>query len=153
MIAHAAARGTPDAGTRTVAADLTDPARTLHAIDTTGLVDWDRPVGILLVAVLHFVDADTAPALVEAYTDRLAPGWMVAISCLQREGSGPEVVRVLTELYSRTPTPVVFRTRTQITRLARGLDLLAPGIQDITRWRTHGTPGPVRVAGLVGRKP
>jgi O-methyltransferase involved in polyketide biosynthesis len=153
VIAHTAARGTPDERTRTVAADLRDPARTCHAVDTTGLIDWDRPVGVLLVAVLHFVDAETGPPLITAYTCRLAPGSLIAISCLQHEGSDPHALQVLEELYSRTPTPVTFRTRPQITDLAAGLDLLAPGVQDITRWRTQDNPGPVRVAGLVGRKP
>jgi O-methyltransferase involved in polyketide biosynthesis len=153
VICHAAALGTPDEHTRTLAADLRDPTRTCHAVDSTGLIDWDRPVGVLLIAVLHFVDAEAGRALIAAYADRLAPGSLIAISCLQREDSDPHALQVLEDLYSRTGTPVTIRTRTQITDLADGLDLLTPGIQDITRWRSRGGPGPVRVAGLVGRKP
>ena len=152
VLAHNTAR-TRDALTRTVLADLTDPDEVHRAVRDTGLLDPDRPVGLLLIAVLHFVDHDPSVALMRRYLRTLPSGSAVALSCLQQEGTDPTALRHLQEVYSRTRTPVTFRTRPQIEHLVHGLNLARPGITDITRWRARGRPGTLRVAAALGHVP
>jgi O-methyltransferase involved in polyketide biosynthesis len=152
VFVHNAAR-TCDPLTRTVLADLTDPDEVHRTVRDTGLFDLDRPVGLLLIAVLHFVDHDPSVSLIRRYRRYLPPGSAVALSCQQKEGTDPTALRCLQEVYSRTRTPVIFRTRSQIEQLTHGLNLARPGITDITRWRTRGKPGSLRVAAALGHVP
>lgn len=56
------------------AADLRRPKEILANPEITGLLDLDRPVALLLVAVLHFVeDADDPRAAVAELRESLAP--------------------------------------------------------------------------------
>jgi hypothetical protein len=152
VLVHNAARAC-DALARTLRADLTDPDEVHRAVQGTGLFDPDRPVGVLLIAVLHFVDHDRSVPLIRQYLRDLPTGSAVALSCLQREGTDPTALRRLQEVYSRTRTPVAFRTRSQIEHLTCGLNLARPGITDITQWRAHGRPGTLRVAAALGHLP
>src|SRR5215475_2184756 len=59
VLAHANALLAGDARTAVVPGDVRDPAGILRGAEVTGLVDFARPVCLLLVAILHFVpDAD-----------------------------------------------------------------------------------------------
>ncbi|WP_162795370.1 SAM-dependent methyltransferase, partial [Nonomuraea lactucae] len=56
-----------------VQADLLDPAAVLER--ASALLDLSRPVGVLLISILHFVpDADRPHAAVAELRDALAPG-------------------------------------------------------------------------------
>ena len=70
--------------TRAVRGDLTRPGEVLAAAEGTGLVDFARPVAVLLGAVLHHVPDEADPAgCVAAYRDAVAPGSCLVISHAQ----------------------------------------------------------------------
>jgi hypothetical protein len=147
--------GNPDAGA--IQADLRHPAEILDDPAVRGLLDFTRPIGLLLIAVLHFVaDADDPAGTVTNLRRRLAPGSYVAIS----HGIGVPVEREpaqqrVQQLYGRTPTPFHLRTPAQIAGLLGGLDLVEPGLVPITDWRPDpdaaGTP-PQPLLAAVGRQ-
>ena len=79
-------------------ADLRDPAVVLAHPEVRRLIDFSQPVGVLMVAVLHFVSDDEDPAgVVAAYAGRLAPGSYLVISHATHEPLPDTAARVRDE--------------------------------------------------------
>lgn len=137
-------------------ADLRLPETVLDAPGVVGLLDFTRPVAVLAVAVLHFVD-DDLPAILDAYRARLAPGSIVAISHGTDDSDDPAVAvaaRAVAEAYRDSATPLILRDRTTVAGLLPGLDIVPPGTVDVVDW-PHPDPGAERssVYASVGRVP
>lgn len=153
-VAHSRAILAGDGRTAVVQADLREPETILEdpAVRTT--LDLDRPVAVLMVAVLHFVgDADDPFGAVARIRDRLAPGSHLVLSHASDEGR-PDAAASHRELYSRTPTPMTMRSREQIARFLDGFDLVDPGLVWLPLWRPDD-PGaaarqPERMTGFAG---
>jgi hypothetical protein len=127
-----------------------------HAIRDA--IDFRRPVGILFVAVLHFVTDEEYPyRAVAAFRDRVCPGSYVAISHITSDGTDPHVVSTIQDVYRQASAPAVFRSRAGIERFFEGLRLVKPGIVEVSEWRrnkaTAGHPHTLRFLGGVGKKP
>ena len=139
----------------TINADICDPEDVLARPGLQRLIDFDRPVAVLLVAVLHFISGD-AQELVAAYTRGLASGSYLAVSHGVSDGNDPHAIHEIRDIYSTASSPAVFRTKAQVRELFDGLDLLAPGLVDVTAW--HPTPettaqGAGWYVGALARKP
>lgn len=111
----------------TISRDMRDPASVLGDPQTLKVVDFDRPVGLLFIAVLHFVDIASAPAILSRYVRTLAPGSLVAITATTTQGVDPQASRLSQETYTQaTGTALVHRTPAEIEALFEGTDLLRP---------------------------
>lgn len=118
-----------------VQADLRDPEAVLGSRVTRELLDFDQPLGLLMVCVLHFVAPDADPVgLIGRYRDALAPGSYLALSHLTAE-SGAAEMDALVEVMRSSKNPIHPRSRAQITELFTGFELLAPGVVSIADWR------------------
>jgi hypothetical protein len=138
-------------GVVTIMHDLRQPSSVLSDPAIPGLIDFSEPVGLLCVAVLHFVAADIAPEIMSQYRKQLAPGSYLAISAASHEGMPLSTVRELEGIYSRSNATLVFRSKPQVEQLFEGFELLDPGLTMVTRWRTDGEGGEGSTCG-VGRK-
>jgi hypothetical protein len=138
-------------GVVTIQQDLRQPAVVLHDPVVSGLIDFSQPVGLLFIAVLHFVGHDLAPEIIAQYRKALPSGSFLAISAACRDGVAPQLIRDLESIYVNSNAPLVFRTRAQIEQLFEGLDLIDPGLTRVTRWRVDGEGGEGAICG-VGRK-
>lgn len=141
-----------------VEADLCDVPAVLSDPRTTRLLDLSRPVGLLTVAVLHFVPDTADPAgVLGRYGEALAPGSFLAVSHATHEGE-PDQAGPHTSLYRRTGTPMTMRSRDEITAMLEGFDLVEPGVVYLPLWRPDPRDAvvehPERVTGLaaVGRR-
>jgi Protein of unknown function (DUF574). len=126
-----------DGNTAVIEGDLRDPQAILGNPTLTGLVDFARPVGLLMVAVLHFIeDLDEARASVRALCDRLPSGSYLVLShaCPLHESDAENVRNV----YQRSNSPVILRTADQIGRFFDGLTLVGPGLVPIADWKLDG---------------
>lgn len=132
--------------------DLRDATRVLGDPVLRDVVRLEEPVGIVLGAVLHHVDASLAVQVVDHYLSKIVPGSHVAVSVGSAEGTTPEAARALDTVLQPVTGPVLLRTTAQVEELLDGLDLLPPGIVDVTRWRAEGVPGSIRVHAAVGVK-
>jgi len=116
-----------DADVRDTAAILSGAARTL---------DLAQPVGLLLLAILHFIpDSDDPARIVARLADALAPGSFIALSHLTADFAPAQVTAAATAYNAATPIPVHARSHAQISSLFAGLPLLAPGVVPVNEWR------------------
>ncbi|KAA2261701.1 hypothetical protein F0L68_15755 [Solihabitans fulvus] len=141
-----------------VEADLRSPATILAATETRRLINFDEPVGLLMVATLHFVpDEDDPAALVSEYRAALAPGSHLVVSHATAE-SRPEEMGALEALYATSSNPAVARSTDWITSLFGTFELVEPGAVFVPEWCVDGTvcpsyPEHFIFFGGVGRKP
>ncbi|GLW67133.1 hypothetical protein Arub01_53760 [Actinomadura rubrobrunea] len=158
VVAHARALLARSENVRIVQADLRRPREILDHPDTRALLDLSKPVGLLLVATLHFIpDEDDPPAIMAELRDALAPGSHLALTHASADGI-PDVVAKVVEVYKKTSAPGTPRTREQVMELFGDFELLDPGLVWAPLWRPEepvSLEEAVRIwfyAG-VGRKP
>ncbi|MGH3239770.1 MAG: SAM-dependent methyltransferase [Spirillospora sp.] len=122
-----------------IEADLRRPDTILEHETTRELLDFSRPVAVMLVSILHFVDGSDDPwGIVARYRDATVPGSHLVISHLTGdlvEKARPEETERAREIYRRTASPVHLRTRQDIGDLFKGYDLVDPGLVWLTGWR------------------
>jgi S-adenosyl methyltransferase len=116
--------------------DVRTPQAILGDRTLTGKIDFSQPVGVLLIAVLHFVtDADGPHDILRVIRERMVPGSMMAVSHLTSDGTPQAVIRTQQEVYANATAPIVFRTTSEIESLFDGMRLLEPGVVELPRWR------------------
>jgi SAM-dependent methyltransferase len=157
VLAHAQGLLDGTGETRFLKADLLDPGAILGSPEVRETLDLDRPVGLLLVAVLHFVGDDHDPyALVKEFVAALPPGSYLVLSHLTGDFV-PEAWAAVTEIYRKQGVTMRVRTKTEVARFFTGLDLVDPGLQVLPHWRPDTDEpaepdGAVSVYGGVARK-
>ncbi|HEY7593545.1 MAG TPA: SAM-dependent methyltransferase [Actinophytocola sp.] len=142
-----------------IRADFTDPDSVLDNETTRRVLDFDQPMALLLVAVLHFVPDDAQPYdAVARFVSRLAPGSYLVLSH-SVERPSEEQAEGIDRLYDRADAPGVRRTHAEIARFYDGLEMVEPGLVNTPEWRPEPNdtsadqPGAdVAIAG-VARKP
>jgi hypothetical protein len=108
-------------------ADLRDAEGVLSASQARGLLDLDRPVGILLVAVTQFLpDEDDPWGLVRRYLAGVPAGSYVAISAPTGDMQSERIVNIIRSTIGRTTNPPVERSRTEFARFFEGLEIVPP---------------------------
>ena len=91
------------------------------------LIDFSEPVALLFVAVTHFLsDADDPWGLVARYLDRFPPGSYLVLSAITADYQQEQRVSAISDVYSKTPYGVHFRTRDEIARYFDGLEIVPP---------------------------
>ncbi|MDN3351546.1 SAM-dependent methyltransferase [Actinomadura sp. DC4] len=125
-----------------VHADLRDPEAILGHPEVTRLIDFDRPVAVLLVAVLHFITDEEDPGdLVRRLRTAMAPGSFLTISHGTLDGRSSQVVEAVEKLYSRASAPGRPRDHASIEAFFDGFDLIDPGLVYLPLW--HPDPADV----------
>ncbi|MGW1295382.1 SAM-dependent methyltransferase [Streptomyces sp. NPDC002533] len=143
-------------------ADLRRPKEILANPEITGLLDLERPVALLLVAVLHFIeDADEPYAAVAELREALAPGSLIVLTHASYEGIPlPEEEAAGTVgVYKNIRNPLIMRSREEIGRFFEGYEMVEPGLVSMPEWRPdtpqspeHEDPYAFSGFGGVGRK-
>jgi hypothetical protein len=117
-----------------IEADLQDYATVLGHEKTRGLLDFSRPIGLLAVAVLHFLPADVDPyAVLAEYHRALPAGSYFALSHLTHDVGSDQVDQII-RLYAQSQNPIIARGRDDIAAMFTGFDLVEPGIVFTPLW-------------------
>lgn len=162
VLAHARAllTGTPEGRTAYLDADLRQPEKILSHPDLLATIDLTEPVGLLLVAVLHFiVDNENPYGVVVRLIDALAPGSFVAITNATLDYMPPEQAAVIKAAAgSGRHGQSRMRSKDEIAQFFTGTELLPPGVCSVADWRpAKQTPPPppeqVNCIGGVARIP
>jgi hypothetical protein len=159
VAAHAGAKLVGAGNTGFFLGDVRDPRAILEHPTISKLIDFDQPVGLMLVAVLHFVeDRDDPAGIVATLRDALPSGSHLVLS----HGSGdfhadslPEIFKI----YDRATATLNPRSYQEVLALFDGFEILDPGLVQVPAWRPDGdgpTPEEMRQVGFYGavaRKP
>jgi hypothetical protein len=139
-VAHARMILSENESASVIQGDLRRPETILGHPDLLNVLDLDEPVGVLMIAVLHFVpDADDPAAIVAGYRRALALDSYLAISHASDDDQPPQLTADHRALYAQTPTPMCMRPHAEISRILGGWQLVDPGLVRIPLW--HPDPG------------
>ncbi len=139
-----------------VQADMCRPHDVLSDPVVKDLIDFSQPVGLLMVAVLHFVSDEKGPAEVVAhYLDAMPPGSLIALSHLTADFK-PDEMDAVVEAMKHSRDPMHFRSLAEFEAMFAGMEVLQPGVLPAPRWHSDlgpaGEGGPEDVYVGVGRK-
>jgi hypothetical protein len=136
---HASALLTGSGTTSIVLADLRDPDAILAHPKLRSLIDFTQPVGLLLIAILHFITDDENPArIVARLRDALPGGSYLALSHGTQDFHPPGAAGQAASAYRNATAPLILRSHQEISAFFDGFDLAAPGLVQAPLWRPAG---------------
>ena len=132
VLAHARALLTALGDDRTVGYvdhDISDPHGMLAAPEMRELIDFNRPVGVFMIGVLHFIEDPTS--VIDTVMRAMPPGSWLAISAISDDTSARNATRAYEKATSQLrPRPVA-----EIAKLFHGVELAEPGVVQLHQWR------------------
>ena len=156
VLVHARAllTSTPEGVISYIDADARDPRTILKAAAAT--LDLTRPTALILMGILGHIDAyDEARSIVRVLMGALPPGSYLAVADSTNTSEAFEQAQ---DQYNEgCSVPYVLRTADEITGFFDGLELVDPGVVELSRWRPDlspfDPPEPVDEVCGVARKP
>jgi hypothetical protein len=159
VLSHARAlrRSAPGGAIDYLDSGVRDAAGIVAAARST--LDFAKPVAILLVTMLAFVEGDEAAAAVSALVEAVPPGSYVVISHLASDADYG-VRAAVRQWNSMSAQRLTLRSRAEVAGLVAGLEPIPPGLVPVSRWRPDAIasdpaarPADVPMYGVVARKP
>ncbi|MFF1378925.1 SAM-dependent methyltransferase [Streptomyces sp. NPDC058308] len=152
---HADALLSRSGATSIVLGDLRDPRAVVDHPDVRRIVDFDEPVALLLVAVLHFLtDAERPDRVVAELRDALPAGSFLVLSHATGDFADRSEAQAV---YKKATATLNLRTRAEVERLFDGFELVEPGLAQVPFWRPDAPPAErsreIGFYGGVARKP
>jgi len=145
-----------DDGLAFVEGDIRAPQDILNSWQLEQTIDLTAPVAFLCTAVLHFVpDEDQPRGIVAALRWRMAPGSYLVMSHAVADDDRKDVLSDIADVYQGATAPAVPRTADDIGEFFTGLDLVEPGLVDVSQWRPdeQEETTSIRFLAGAGRKP
>jgi S-adenosyl methyltransferase len=147
VLVHARAllTSSPEGETGYLDADMKDPDAILAGAER--MLDFTKPVGIMLVAVLHMLrDEEQPQAIVDRFTGAVPPGSFLVISHLASDVQQDTMAEMGRRLNESMTQHFTMRTRDQVAGFFDGLSLVDPGVVLTHKWRPDSsddakTPG------------
>jgi hypothetical protein len=159
VVAHVRALATSAGPGRTVCieSDIQEYAAILADPLLRDMLDLNRPVGLVLAAVLHFVsDGDDPHGIVAGLMDPLPSGSYLVLSHVTMDFAEPEAIALASNRQHGGFFP---RPYSEVSRFAAGLEVVEPGVVSFSDWRPQDDavlrPSPAEAGGyaFVARKP
>ncbi|MFE0631259.1 SAM-dependent methyltransferase [Streptomyces sp. NPDC058864] len=144
VLAHGRALLEQNDDTRVIQADIREPEVIRNHPDTLEVIDFDKPVAVILSAILHHVNDDEDPAGIVSYWREQVPSGSYFFVSHFRSGNNPETAeseRILQQTFGRGR----WRTDKEIEDLLDGLEMLEPGIVAASLWRPDPGDGVSRI--------
>ena len=124
-------------------ADVRNPEKILGDPAVRDTLDWSRPVALLLVAVLHFIEDHEDPyGIVKQLVGALPEGSYLVLSHATFDPLDPETIAKMNAVNENIKPRFSPRTLAEVSRLFADLDVLEPGIVSVSDWRPEPGPGP-----------
>jgi hypothetical protein len=136
-------------------ADLRDPEKILGEAAKT--LDFGQPMAVLLLGILHNIgDQDDPYGIVRKLVQAMPGGSYLAI-CHLTADIYPELAEWARALNERhIDAPLVLRDHAEVTSFFDGLELVDPGVVQLSKWRPRSAEESAAAAALwggVARKP
>jgi S-adenosyl methyltransferase len=136
VLAHARALlvGDPAGATDFLDADLRDTAQIVeHA---AGVLDFSRPVAVMLVAVLHLIGPDDDPyGIVGQLMAAVPPGSYLLLSHVASDIEPEKMAEVGKRLNRLLAQRGWYRSQPEVAGFFAGLELVPPGLVPVQQWR------------------
>ncbi|WP_433710734.1 SAM-dependent methyltransferase [Nocardia sp. CA-084685] len=141
-------------GVTSILGDIRRTDEIIEKAKSEGHIDFDEPVAILIVGVLHYVMDDEHPAdIIARLRDEMAPGSMLAFT----HGSvhtQPDFVARSTGDTDGSSAQVQFRTPEMVAAYLDGFEVVEPGLVPVQEWLDDDLPSTqLVILGGIGRKP
>ncbi|HEX5114403.1 MAG TPA: SAM-dependent methyltransferase [Pseudonocardiaceae bacterium] len=134
-VAHSKAMLADNPLAEVIRADLRDPGDILNHEDVLRLLDFSQPVAVLLNAVLHFVPRSAdLPSKLDQIRDALVKGSYLTITHVTKLEDRSAELDNVAQMYEDTPTPATYRDRDEVRELVGDMEIVEPGIVDVTAW-------------------
>jgi hypothetical protein len=157
VLAHARALlvSGPSGATDYLDADLRDTDRILDYARER--LDFTRPVGIMLVAVLHLVGPEDDPyGIVRQLIDAVPPGSYLLLSHVASDIEPEKMAEMGKRLNRLLAQKGTYRSQPEVAAFFDGLDIVEPGVVPVQHWRPDSEVEAARRAAMwggIGRKP
>ena len=136
VLAHARAllTGVPEDSTAYLDADLREPDKILAG--AAGLLDFRRPVALLLIGILQLIpDAADPYAIVARLVEAVPSGSWLSVYHPASDIDQDRVAEAVRRVNARSAGTTTLRTHAEIARFFGGLRLLEPGLVQVQRWQ------------------
>ena len=156
VLAHARALLTSgtEGATAYLDQDLRNTAEIIRAAG--GTLDFSKPVGVMLIGILHCIpDEDDPAGIVGRLMAAVPAGSYLAISHPANDINNPNIRHLASRLNELMPVKLTFRPRPEVARFFDGLELVEPGLVRAPEWRPDSAAdlvNPAAVWGGVARK-
>ncbi|GAT68846.1 methyltransferase [Planomonospora sphaerica] len=118
-----------------VEADARRPQEVLLGVRETQQIDLERPVALFMAALVHFWSPDDDPVgVIAAYLEALADGSYLVLSHACGDRMSPDQLDKLVKAYTEAVGPIYPRTAPQIADLLGRVDLVEPGLAEVSEW-------------------
>jgi hypothetical protein len=136
-VAHSRAILTGNELVSVLQTDVRDAKQVLKSPEVQDLLDFDEPIGVLMVALLHFVpDSDDPHGMVGDYREALPPGSLLAISHAgYEEGEWNPAWDEAKQTYNRGVSEMNYRKKREVEALFDGFELVEPGVARLPLWQ------------------
>ncbi|HLI37859.1 MAG TPA: SAM-dependent methyltransferase [Streptosporangiaceae bacterium] len=158
VLAHARAllTGDPGGATAYLDADVRETGTIVR--EAARLLDFGKPVAVMLLGILHCIpDEDDPAGIVARLMAAVPPGSYLVISHPAKDVTASQMGRATRDYNAVARDPVTMRTHAEVCRFFEGLHLVEPGVVQLHRWRpdagSAGTDRELANYGGVGRKP
>lgn len=142
-------------------ADMRDPESILNDPEVRRLLDFDEPIGLLMLFMVHWVPTEDDPwGLMKCYREALPSGSYLAITHLADDHTNDGVRAAVERIRQAGAEQPFERSRDEIAAFFGDFELVEPGLVRFAEWRAYG-PGDISedptvneiAYGGVGRKP
>lgn len=135
---HADALLSRSGSTSIVLADLRDPRAIVDHPDVRQVIDFDEPVALLLVAVVHFLtDAEDPEQTVATLRDALPAGSFLVLSHATDDFADRSDAQAV---YNKATATLNLRSRAEIERFFTGFQPVEPGLTQVPFWHPDSRP-------------
>jgi hypothetical protein len=160
VLAHARALMTSDpaGATAFIQGDFREPGKILADPALRRTLDLDKPVALILAAILHFFTDDENPqGIVSSLADALPSGSYLTITNITADFMDPDQVTRATQAGQQGGITYVPRSQAEVSAFFDDFPLVDPGVVPMQAWRPDGGSladphGPNSYAAM-GRKP
>ena len=123
-----------------IRADVRDPETLLADPALVDLIDFEEPVAVLLVGLLHFLpDHEQPGAIIKTILDAVPSGSYLVISHGTADYA-PDIGKATQAAYQSSSMPCRVRTRAEVMEMLSGVELLEPGLVLLAEWHPDGEP-------------
>jgi len=136
VLAHARAllASDPKGATDYMDADLRNPLQILAGAER--LLDFGRPVAVMLMAILQHIDDEDDPyQIVGTLLSAMPAGSYLALSHPAKDIDAESMAKMADSLNQTMAEKVTFRDRPAVARFFTGLEVVPPGMVQASKWR------------------